>query len=249
MRPQDLPTNAPPRLVENVRDVRRRIREAALRSGRAPAGIRLVAVTKTMPPEITPLLPAAGIADVGENRVDGAERKTALGVPGLKWHMIGHLQRNKARRALGLFDLVHSVDSDRLIGQLDRLAGEAGRTAEVLVQVNISDEPQKHGVSPDGLRELLAAAVAAEHVQVRGLMGMGAFVPDAEEVRPSFRMLRELRDEATRGGWYREPLDELSMGMTNDFEVAVEEGATLVRVGTALFGGVSVRPRERPEED
>ncbi len=237
MAPIDPPA-IPPLLLTRVGEVRARIAAAARRVGRDPAEVTLVAVTKTVSPALARLLPAAGVADAGENRVQEAERKTVPPVPGLRWHLVGHLQTNKARRAVEMFALLHSVDSARLVEALDRCGGQRGVPVDVLLQVNISAEDQKSGVGPEDLPRLLGAAAAAEHVRVHGLMGMGPLTGDPEACRPLFRQLRVLRERANAEGWYPRPLTMLSMGMTNDFEVAVEEGATLVRIGTALFRGV-----------
>lgn len=199
----------------------------------------LVAVTKEVDAGIASLLPEAGILDLGENRIRGAEEKIASTPAGIRWHMIGHLQRNKAQRALTMFSLIHSVDSERLLTRLDKLAAGSERKAAVLLQVNISAESQKHGVEPDALAGLLSRAADLPHVDIQGLMGMGPLTADPQACRPLFRTLRELRDEANARSRYRAPLGELSMGMTNDFEVAVEEGATLLRIGTALFAGLA----------
>ncbi|MCU0727419.1 MAG: YggS family pyridoxal phosphate-dependent enzyme [Planctomycetes bacterium] len=233
------PAVIPARLLENIREIRARIGEAARRSGRDPAEVVLVAVTKTVSPRLVRFLPAAGIVDAGENRVQTAEPKILRPVPGLRWHMIGHLQTNKAGRAVELFDLIHSVDSVRLVRQLARHAAQQGRTTEVLVQVNISAEGQKTGIRPEELRPVLAAAAETPHLRVRGLMGMGPLTGDPEACRPLFAGLRDLLGRAVDEGWYPSPMPDLSMGMSNDFEVAVEEGATLVRVGTAIFSGVA----------
>jgi hypothetical protein len=229
-------------LRERVAAVRSRIGAAAARAGRESGKVTLVAVTKTVSPAVVALVPLAGILDVGENRVPPAQAKRTSAPAGLRWHLIGHLQRNKARRALEIFTIFHSVDSERLLVHLDRIAGEMAVAPEVLLQVKISGEAQKHGVAPDDVRSLLSAAAEAKALRVRGLMAMASFVDDPEDVREEFRLLAGLLAEANRDGWYREPLTELSMGMTNDFEVAVEEGATMVRVGTALFRDMTVPP-------
>jgi pyridoxal phosphate enzyme (YggS family) len=243
MQPHDPPEGTPPRLIENVGGVRSRIAAAAARAGRDPDSVRLVAITKIVPAEIVDFLPAVGIADAGESRIQEASAKLSEIRAELTWHLVGHLQRNKVRAALSLFSLIHSVDSERLLDALARHAGEAGRRVPVLLQVNVSREGQKFGFEVEDVRAALAHAARNDDVEVTGLMGMAPWVSDPEEARPAFRALREIRDDANHGSWYREPLAELSMGMTNDFEIAVEEGATMVRVGTALFRGVTV-PRE-----
>ncbi|MCC6650445.1 MAG: YggS family pyridoxal phosphate-dependent enzyme [Candidatus Eisenbacteria bacterium] len=216
-------------------EVRARLSAAAVRSGRAPEDVTLVAVVKTLPPEVVAEAVRLGIADLGENRVQEAQVHQQL-VPrdAARWHFIGHLQRNKAGKVPGLFDVVHSVDDLELATALARRAAEAGRTLPVLVEVNVSGEASKFGVSPEALPELLEGMAAISHLELRGLMTVPAVADRPEEARAGFAMLRELRDRgAARIG---RALPELSMGMSGDFEVAIEEGATLVRVGSALFG-------------
>lgn len=195
--------------------------------------VRIVAVTKTHGPEAVRAAVAAGLTDVGENRVQEALQKQDL-LPdvAVAWHLIGTLQRNKARHAVGRFALIHSVDRLDLATELDRRVSGGARQA-VLVQVNCSDEPQKGGVEPDGLLAFLDALAGLERLEVRGLMTMSALTDDATEQRRAFRRLRELRDAAEREGRH---LPELSMGMSGDYPVAVEEGATMIRLGTVLFG-------------
>ena len=198
--------------------------------------VRIVAVTKTHGPEAVRAAVAAGLSDVGENRVQEALAKQEA-LPGLavRWHLIGALQRNKARHAAGRFGLIHSVDRADLAGELDRRVPE-GEHQPVLIQVNCSDEAQKGGVAPAELEALLDALDGCRRLEVQGLMTMSALTDDQDEQRRAFRRLRELRDNAEQGG---RRLPELSMGMSGDYAVAVEEGATMVRLGTVLFG-----PRE-----
>jgi PLP dependent protein len=227
-------------LSERLEKVRRRIRTAALRAGRLEQDVTLIAVSKTHPPPLLRLAIEAGARDLGENRVQEADAKiTELGREQARWHLIGHLQANKARRAVVLFDLIHSVDSVALARRLDRLCAEEERAElPVLLQVDLAGEATKSGARVQELPELIGAVRASEHLRLNGLMALPPFFEDAELVRPFFRRLRELRDlygargefDASRGG------GELSMGMSHDFEVAIEEGATLVRVGTAIFG-------------
>jgi pyridoxal phosphate enzyme (YggS family) len=195
--------------------------------------VRIVAVTKTHGPEAVQAALAAGLSDVGENRVQEALRKqeALAGVP-VAWHLIGPLQRNKARHAAGRFALIHSVDRADLAQELDRRVAPGSRQA-VLVQVNCSDEPQKAGVEPAGLPALLDALAQLPRLEVRGLMTMSALTGDVQEQRRAFRRLRELRDAAEREG---RRLPELSMGMSGDYPAAIEEGATMIRLGTVLFG-------------
>ncbi len=215
--------------------------DAARRAGRAPDEVRLVSVTKTVGEGIIRRLIDLGATDLGENRVAAAEPKiekieALLGPGGPTWHLIGHLQSNKVRRAVRSFSWIHSVDSVGLLDRIDRVAAEESRRPRLLLQVNVAGEAQKHGVDVDALPELADRAAAADAVETVGLMAMAPFGDEPEASRRWFARLRELRDRiAPRfdGG-----LPHLSMGMTNDFEVAVEEGATLVRVGRALFDGV-----------
>ncbi len=221
-------------IAANLARVRARMAEAAARSGRRADDVLLVAVTKSVGPDRIREAVAAGVRVCGENRVQEARDKVPL-VPGVSWHLVGNLQRNKVKEALRLFHLIHSVDSLPLAEEINRrvlLAG-GGRPAEILVQVNISAEPQKHGVSPEGVGELVAQALALPGVRLRGLMGI-APLAEPGRARPFFGRLREIRDRinaAVPGA----TLEELSMGMTDDFEVAIEEGATMVRIGRALF--------------
>lgn len=195
--------------------------------------VSIVAVTKTHGPEAVRAALRAGLQDIGENRVQEAlQKQEALSETALRWHLIGTLQRNKARHAAGRFALIHSVDRQDLAVELDRRVPE-GERQPVLLQVNCSNESQKGGVSPDGLPVLLNELQALQRIEVRGLMTMSALTDDTAEQRRAFRLLRELRDAAERSG---HALPELSMGMSGDFPVAVEEGATMIRLGTVLFG-------------
>ena len=238
-------------LIEaNLAQVRECIAAAARRAGRCPDGVTLVAVTKTHAAEVVAAAYQAGLRDLGENRVEEASSKIAAvqeriaDAHRIRWHMIGHLQRRKARLAVTLFDIIHSVDSLRLAQRIDRLAAESEKTMPVLLEVNVSGEASKYGFdqSPAAGPEERAAFLAdVEQIlalpclRLRGLMTMAPIVTDPEEVRPVFAALRTLRDDLRRrfpeADWH-----ELSMGMTDDFEVAVEEGATMVRIGRAIFG-------------
>jgi PLP dependent protein len=196
--------------------------------------VRVVAVTKGHGPGAVRAAAAAGLEDVGENRVQEAMAKQdAAGPVPVTWHLIGTLQRNKARQAVGRFALIHSVDRLDLAGELDRRAAAGPDVQRVLLQVNCSDEPQKGGVEPSGLLPLLEAMATLRHLEVAGLMTMSALTDDLAEQRRAFRRLRELRDRGERAG---HRLPELSMGMSGDYTTAVEEGATMVRLGTILFG-------------
>ncbi|HYY57110.1 MAG TPA: YggS family pyridoxal phosphate-dependent enzyme [Pyrinomonadaceae bacterium] len=225
-------------LSERLEEVRRRIAASALRSDRAPEEITLIAVSKTHPPPVVSRAIEAGVCDLGENRVQEADAKIAeLGRAAARWHLIGHLQANKARRAVSLFDLIQSVDDRSLARRLDRLCAEEGRAdLPVLVQVDLAGEAAKSGASERDLPELIRAVRACERLRLLGLMAIPPFFEDAERVRPFFRRLRELRDLHLERGDFAEGRGELSMGMSHDYEVAIEEGATMVRVGTAIFG-------------
>jgi pyridoxal phosphate enzyme (YggS family) len=195
--------------------------------------VRIIAVTKGHGPEAVRAAEQAGLADIGENRVQEAmEKQGLLGDLEVAWHLIGTLQRNKARHAAGRFEVIHSVDRLELAAELDRRSAVDVRQ-RVLVQVNCSGEPQKGGVEPAGLPDLLEALRAFPRLEVIGLMTMSALTDDAAEQRRAFRRLRDQRDAAARAG---HPLPELSMGMSGDYPVAVEEGATMIRLGTILFG-------------
>jgi pyridoxal phosphate enzyme (YggS family) len=196
--------------------------------------VRVVAVTKGHGPEAVHAAVAAGLEDVGENRVqEGLGKQDTVGDVAVTWHLIGALQRNKARQAVGRFALIHSVDRPDLAVELSRRAEGAGNVQRVLLQVNCSDEPQKGGVEPEALPALLDAVAALPALEVLGLMTMSALTGDQAEQRRAFHRLRELRDRCEQSGHH---LPELSMGMSGDYPTAVEEGATMVRLGTILFG-------------
>lgn len=219
----------------NLERVRERIAGACLRAGRDPAEVRLVAVTKTVPVERIKEAVQWGQHRFGENYVQEALPKIRELGPGIEWHFIGHLQSNKARQVVGKFQMIQTLDRASLARELDKRVAE-GNFLEVLIQVNVAGEQSKSGVAPMGLESLLEEVVELKRLKICGLMTIPPLSEDPEEARPYFRKLRELRDR------YRSQLDpphsfeELSMGMTGDLEVAVEEGATIVRVGTAIFG-------------
>ena len=229
---------------DQLQAVRARIAAAARRVGRPSESVRLICVTKSATSAQLQEALAAGVTDCGESRVQAAEARIRDLEPGtsvrwprladtepgtsVRWHLIGHLQRNKARRALELFDVIHAVDSLELADALERHAAALGRAVPTLIEVNTSGELAKHGVAPEATEALVAAARRLPHLQVQGLMTMAPIVSQPEQARPYFRRLRELA-AACR-------LPELSMGMSQDFEVAIEEGATMVRVGGAIFG-------------
>jgi pyridoxal phosphate enzyme (YggS family) len=213
---------------DNLERVRERIARAAARAGRQPDDVLLIGVSKTVDVERIRAGLAAGLRALGENRVQEAKAKVAeLGRPAA-WHLIGHLQTNKVKDALELFDVIHSLDRLELAQELERRAAPRGLAVEAMLQVNVGGEASKGGFSPDGVREALEAIGKLAHVKVTGLMAIPPEVERPEDARPWFRRLRELAE--------RHGLARLSMGMSGDFEVAVEEGATMVRVGTAIFG-------------
>ena len=223
-------------LRARLADIRSRIERAAGRAGRDPASIRLVAVSKTFPAEYVRALADAGQTDFGENKVQEALQKMdQLSDAPLRWHLLGHLQSNKAKKA-ARFDVVHSIDSAGLIEKLDDAVLASGRQLDMLVQVDLAGEATKHGAREDDLEAIFAAARTARTVRAVGLMLLPPAVEEPDAVRPFFRALRDVRSRLVARGVDPSMLNELSMGMSHDFEVAIEEGATLVRVGTALFG-------------
>lgn len=224
-------------LARNVAKVRERVLSACERAQRSVDEVKIVAVTKYVDVEAMRQLIDLGISHIGENRVQDARKKfSALDseLSGITTHMIGHLQRNKVSWCLRLFDLIHSVDSLRLAEEINRQSGKLGRVTPCLLQVNISGEETKYGFAPSDLKEAIAQIAQMENIQVKGLMTMAPFV-EPEKTRSIFRGLRMLRDEINELEIPNVHLTELSMGMTNDFEVAIEEGATLVRIGSAFF--------------
>jgi PLP dependent protein len=223
-------------ISRNLQEIKQRLGEAAGLAGRDLAGVRLVAVTKTVGLNRLQEAVAAGHTLFGENYVQEAKAKIAALGPGLTWHFIGHLQSNKARAAVELFDLIHSVDRLRLAQALDQAARRLGKVQDILLQVNLAGEASKSGAAPEDVQNLLSEISKMINLRVVGLMTMPPWFPDPEEARPYFRGLRELRDRLRRLNLVEGDLSELSMGMTGDFEVAVAEGATLVRIGTAIFG-------------
>ena len=224
-------------IKENLTIIRSNIKQTALRVGRNPDDIRLVAVSKRMPADYVKQAMEAGQKIFGENYLQDAQKKIEEMGPGPEWHFIGHIQSNKAKSVASLFDMVHTVDRLKLAKALNSHARSMGKTLSVLVQVNVGQEIQKAGIQPDEAEELLKTIQQFDCLHVKGLMTMPPYKENVEEVRPYFRALRELAEELTRKGYfYRKEKVELSMGMSHDFEVAIEEGATLIRVGTAIFG-------------
>jgi PLP dependent protein len=226
-------------IAANLAAVRERIARAAAASGRAPDAVRLVAVSKTFGLDAIRAAIAAGQRDFGENKVQEALPKIEAlspAFPEVRWHLIGHLQSNKARKAARPFDAIHSVDSLDLLRRLDQAAGESRRRPQLLVQVDLAGEATKFGAAIDEARAIVQAAVELPSVQLTGLMTLPPFYDDPVAARPVFARLRELRDALVAEGIPADRLAELSMGMSHDFEVAIAEGATIVRVGSAIFG-------------
>jgi pyridoxal phosphate enzyme (YggS family) len=229
-------------LTARLEAVRERIRRACARSGRPPDEVSLLPVSKTVDPERIREAVAAGLTVFGESRVQEARQKIPLCPGHLAWHFVGHLQTNKVREAVRLFAMIHAVDSTRLLETVDAACRAAGRVLPVLLEVNVSGEGSKFGLAPEAVPEALRAARGLFGVEVLGLMTIPPLAEDTEHARPHFRRLRELRDRCRSETGVALP--ELSMGMSHDFEIAVEEGATWVRLGTALFGERKVTPRD-----
>lgn len=227
-------SSAFPGTAAALEEVRGRVSRACARSGRDSSTVTLVAVSKTVSAERVREMLACGQTLFGENRVQEAAGKIPLVGPGARWHLVGHLQRNKARHAVGAFELIHSVDGADLAREIDRRAAAVDRVQQILIEVNVAGEESKAGTDEVDLPALLDAIAELRHLDLRGLMGIPPPVDDPERARGWFVRLRELRDDAARR--IGRALPELSMGMSDDFEVAIEEGATLIRVGRSLFG-------------
>jgi pyridoxal phosphate enzyme (YggS family) len=221
----------------NLRQVKSRIETACRSTGRAVESVQLLPVTKNHPVDAVLYAARAGLTAVGENRVQEAGEKHAMQIAEVRWELIGHLQSNKAKDAVAIFDRVQSVDSLKLLNRLNRCAGEAGKTLSILLQCNTGEDPNKHGFSVGEMEAALEAALAAEHLQVEGLMTIAPLDDDLNVAKAAFEGLRDLRDRLS--AQYGVPLPELSMGMTGDLEVAIAAGSTQIRVGTALYGARS----------
>jgi PLP dependent protein len=218
-------------------EVRERIANAAGRAGRRPEDVRLIAVSKTHPIEAVRAAAGAGQVDFGENKVQEALQKIAQSADTrLRWHLIGHLQSNKARKAAAAVGAIHAIDSVDLLKRVDQAAAEAGRTVDVFIQVDLALEETKYGAPEDAVPAIVKAAEGCTAARLRGLMLLPPLAENPEDARPWFARLRALRDGLVEGGAAADRLHELSMGMSHDFEVAIAEGATMVRVGTAIFG-------------
>jgi PLP dependent protein len=224
-------------IAENIARVQERIASACRRAGRPAESVRLIAISKTMPAERIREAFEAGQRDFGENRVqEAAAKRPALADLAATWHLVGHLQSNKAKPARELFQWIHSVDSARLAERLDKMPATGGEKLPLLIEVNLGGEESKSGATESDVPAIAEALSALETVEVRGLMTVPPFLEDPEQVRPYFRRLRELAAHISQRNLPRIKIQELSMGMSHDFEVAIEEGSTMVRVGTAIFG-------------
>jgi len=239
---RDTPENAMKTVTETLAEIHATLLEACAKSGRDPGDVEIIGVTKTHGPDVVREAWDAGLRIFGENRIQEAVAKIPACVSGPEWHLIGHLQRNKVRPALELFSVIHSVDSLRLAEQIERVAEETGSRPEILLEINVSGESSKDGLRPEQAREVIDFILTCRNLTWSGLMTMAPFTPDAEQTRPCFAKLRDLRDQWEKE--YGAGLPHLSMGMTNDYRVAVEEGATWIRLGTALFGQ---RPKWQPQ--
>lgn len=224
-------------IADNLQRVQDRLAAACRRAGRDPSTVRLIGISKTFPLEYVEAAVAAGLTDLGENRVQEAVDKVARSKHlDVTWHLVGHLQSNKARRAVGAMDWIHSVDSVELLERLDRTASETETTTRVLAQVDLAGETTKYGAPLDQVDAILEAGARCRSIRLCGLMVLPPWSDDPEQSRPYFRRLATLRADLVRRGHAAELLEQLSMGMSHDFEVAVEEGATMIRVGRGIFG-------------
>jgi pyridoxal phosphate enzyme (YggS family) len=229
-------------LQRHLAAVEGRLQSACRRAGRARQEVRLVAVTKTVSLEVAALLPELGVSHLGESRPQELWRKAAALAPSIHWHLVGHLQRNKIEPTLRLHPLIHSVDSLSLLAALEKASAGRPEPLDVLLEINASREPNKHGFAPEEVPSLVSQLARLQHVRIAGLMTMAALEEDPERCRPTFATVRTLCERLRRELGPAHAFDQLSMGMSNDFEVAIEEGTTLVRIGTALFDGLPRSP-------
>ena len=224
-------------ISENLDTIRSRVARACSRVGRNPSDVTLVAVTKTFSSDAVRAAVQAGVTDIGENYVQELlEKREALAAENIRWHFIGHLQTNKVRFVAEWIAMIHALDSMTLAAEIDRRAARAGRVIDCLVEVNTTGEQSKFGITPGDTIDFVNSLAGLSHLRLAGLMTIGPFLPDPEGSRPMFRALRELRDEVASRRLPNAPMEHLSMGMTGDFEVGIEEGATMIRLGTAIFG-------------
>lgn len=225
-------------IAENIYKIRQKIREVCQKVGRNPEEITIVAVTKTVPVDKIKEAINAGINDIGENRVQELlEKKSYIDIENVRWHFVGHLQTNKVKYIVDFVHLIHSVDSLKLALEIEKRAKRINRIVDVLIEVNTSGEKTKYGVKPEETTELVKQiSESCEFVRIKGLMTVAAYLPNPEDVRPMFKLLRQLSDEIKKLDLKNVEMKHLSMGMSNDYWIAVEEGATIVRIGTAIFG-------------
>lgn len=223
-------------IAENISKIRQEIREVCKKVGRDPEEITIVAVTKTIPVEKIKEAVSAGIYDIGENRVQELLDKKRF-LENVKWHFVGHLQTNKVKYIVDFVHLIHSVDSIKLALEIEKRAQKINRIVDILIEVNTSGEETKYGVKPEEAVELVKQiSERCNFIRIKGLMTVAAYMPNPEDVRPMFRLLRQLRDEIGRFNFRNVEMKHLSMGMSNDYLIAIEEGATIIRIGTAIFG-------------
>jgi pyridoxal phosphate enzyme (YggS family) len=223
-------------IKENLENLRKRVEQAALSVGRDPQGIKIIGAVKEQPAELVLQALAVGLTDIGENKVQEARAKyddIKTKFPNVTWHMIGHLQRNKVRQALDIFDIIHSVDSERLAREIE---AKASKEVSILIEVNTSKEATKYGVPVDSAINFLKEVVELKHLKIQGLMTMAPLAEDPEKARPYFRRLKELFYEIKGLNLPNVEMEYLSMGMTDDFEIAIQEGSNMVRIGRAIFG-------------
>ncbi|TYP54907.1 YggS family pyridoxal phosphate-dependent enzyme [Thermosediminibacter litoriperuensis] len=223
-------------IQQNIEKLKLKIKHAAVKSGRSPEDIHIVAVTKTIPPETIQVAVNCGISILGENRVQEAQQKIGLVKGDISWHMIGHLQKNKVKYAVKLFSMIQSVDSYELAAEIDKRAGMLGKVMDVMIQVNIGREKTKFGAEYEETPELIKKISTLAHVKVRGLMAIAPFKEDPEDVRPFFRKMSELFTDIKSQELENVDMSFLSMGMTHDFHIAIEEGSNMIRIGTGIFG-------------
>jgi pyridoxal phosphate enzyme (YggS family) len=231
-------------IAENVRYVRERIERACERSGKNPQSVRLIAITKTFDAAKVRGAVESGISDIGENFVQELlEKREATNNPAIRWHFVGHLQSNKVKFIADFVHLIHSVDRPSVAEEINKRGAKIGRVVEALVEVNTTGEQTKFGVKPEETVEFIRSIAHLRNLRIKGLMTIGPFLPNPEDSRPAFRTLRALSDEVRKEEIENVEMTDLSMGMTHDFEVAIEEGATMVRLGTAIFG-----PRKKADQ-
>jgi hypothetical protein len=223
-------------IKNNLEIINKKIKKAALKTNKNPEGIKLVAVTKTATIEQIKEAVSAGVKIIGENKVQEAKEKYQILNADIEWHLVGHLQTNKVKYAIEIFDLIHSVDSIKLVKEIDKRSLQFGMITNVLVEVNVSGEETKYGIKPEEVEPFLKEISEFSRIKVRGLMTIAPIAEDKEKVRPYFRKLKELSKEIKRKNIKNVRMDYLSMGMTEDFEVAIEEGANMVRIGRGIFG-------------